>query len=117
MRITTFDINPQAPDYSNPTSIAALFGLARGNKSLQTYCKPYALNWRYQPTGKTYETMPLPTHEYKVPHALNWRYANRCSIDYTWILAATVEGMRLEFSRVQHRGCISLNLSNLEFTW
>jgi hypothetical protein len=40
----------------------------------QPYCKPAALNWRYQAPGEVYGEVQPATQPYKQPRAINWRW-------------------------------------------
>ncbi|HAJ62762.1 MAG TPA: hypothetical protein DCP31_28960 [Cyanobacteria bacterium UBA8543] len=43
-------------------------------RSIQTYQKPRALNWRFQPAGEQVECLPRPIPTYRKPCAINWRF-------------------------------------------
>lgn len=43
-------------------------------RALQPYCKPHALNWRYQTPGETYSGTPRAASVYHKPRAINWRF-------------------------------------------
>lgn len=41
---------------------------------VQPYCKPHALNWRFQAPGETYGNETLVMPPYQRPRAINWRF-------------------------------------------
>ena len=43
-------------------------------RPVQSYVKPRALNWRYQPAGENFENTPGSIQPYIQPRAINWRY-------------------------------------------
>lgn len=50
------------------------YSCAHTPRAIQPYCKPRALNWRYQISGETYEAFSRPISAYCCPRAVNWRY-------------------------------------------
>jgi hypothetical protein len=46
----------------------------RPNRPIPIDRKPYALNWRYQKAGESYETVLRAVYKPRVSCAINWRW-------------------------------------------